>query len=128
MIFEKIQALLTQNIDFVSDTLEAAFEQCFKAGGEAQQAALRIEAVQGSTDVGSALLGVFGLAETFGAVYAALSVGQRETIVASVAQLVSFTENPALEKAIEDLFDSLIRSIAAAKGLNELVDSLPSGE
>jgi len=124
MIFDKIQALLLANIDFVNNDVEAAFEACYTAGAEAQKAALQIEAVKGEANVDTAIEGVYGLSEVYGDVYASLSTAQREKLQSSVNNLITFADNAALESAVESLFDSLVRSISAAKALNALVDSL----
>ena len=121
-LFAKVAELISNQIEFENEGLEAIVEKAIVSAGELQATALRFETAAQNADVdptpGAEAL--VSLADQFGQAFDTLTEAQRNTLKNTVAAIYN---DPLVEKEGEALFNACVDFIAVAKELDEFVSS-----
>lgn len=122
--FQQITGLLIDQVDFADDQFEQLTETVLTSGGGVMLQANVIDQVKGDTDTTETVGGLVSIAKTVGKAFGNLSPDDKQALKGAIAQIVSYPDNPALEGALEGLFNSYIDLLDAVKALNDYVASV----
>ena len=118
MFSEKIASLITGNVDFQNDELEAKVETLIEKTAALTSAGIKFETLAGedakALEAGEALV---SLAGELGVAFPNLGTDQAER-VKSVVALIFDNPSPELDAAGTDVFNNAVDTVVAAQDLN----------
>lgn len=125
MLEQDVAGLVTDQVDFTDDTVEASLEAVLVPYGGLIRKALEIESAAGTAEDGvsnavSVASGCLKLANQFGKAFKDLTDDQVQQVQSAVAEIVT-GPNEAL---VEEFFNLALETIRKTQAHNEVIDDL----